>query len=159
MLERGRGRGKIIRAAQNRLDLRQQHVQIKGLGDEIISAHIHGHDDIHIVRCRGNEHDRHVRHAPQLLTPVVAVIKRERDVEQHKLRIERRALGEHVAEILRAAHVKAPRRQVLLQRGGDGRVILHDKNPIAVQNDLPPIKAVPSAVNVIIITEKQLVVI
>ena len=50
MLERGRGRSKIIRAAQDCLDLRQQHVQIKGLGDEIIPAHVHGHDDVHIVR-------------------------------------------------------------------------------------------------------------
>ncbi len=31
VLERGRRRGKVIRAAQNGLDLRQQHVQVKGL--------------------------------------------------------------------------------------------------------------------------------
>ena len=66
VLERGRGRGKIICAAQNGLNLRQQHVQVKGLGDEIVAAHVHGHDDVHIVRRRGQEDDGHAAGAADL---------------------------------------------------------------------------------------------
>ncbi len=44
---------KRIGAAQKRTDLGGQHVQIKRFGDKIVAAHVHRHDDVHIVRSGG----------------------------------------------------------------------------------------------------------
>ncbi len=46
-------RAEVVCSAQYRLDLCHKHGQVKGLSDKIISAHIHCHHNIHIVRGGG----------------------------------------------------------------------------------------------------------
>ena len=46
-------------APQQGLNLGRQHLQIKGLGDEVVPAHVHGHDNVHVVRRGREEDDRH----------------------------------------------------------------------------------------------------
>ena len=47
-----------VGAAQQGLYFRRQHVQVEGFCDEVVRAHVHGHDDVHFLRRARDEHDR-----------------------------------------------------------------------------------------------------
>ena len=104
---------KIIGAAQKRLNLRGQHIQIERLGNEIIAAHIDRHDDIHIIRRRRHEDYRNLRHLPDPAAPVVPVVKGKLDVHQHQLGRRPRELLHNIGKILHADHIIIPAFQML----------------------------------------------
>ena len=49
MLQHGSRTGKIVGSAKQSLHLCHKDIRIEGLGNKIIRAHVHGHDDIHII--------------------------------------------------------------------------------------------------------------
>ena len=51
------------------------------LCQQIVPSHLHGHHLVHIVRGGGQEQDGDLGDLPDLLAPVVAVEKREGDVQ------------------------------------------------------------------------------
>ena len=107
-----------------------EHVHIKGLGNEVIAAHVHGHNDIHVIRRRGQKHHRHLRSAANFAAPMVAVIARQRNIQQHQLRIELREVLIDPVEVLRAPHGIAPLFQSRAHHPRNRPVVLHHKNPI-----------------------------
>ena len=50
IFQQGCGGAEVVGPAQEGLDLGGEHVQVKGLGHEVVAAHVHGHDDVHVVR-------------------------------------------------------------------------------------------------------------
>ena len=48
-----RSRGpEVVGPAQQGLNFGHEDALVKGLGDEVVSTQVHGHDDVHIVRRR-----------------------------------------------------------------------------------------------------------
>ena len=98
----------VICAAQQRLDLGGEDGEIKGLGDEVVRAHVHGHYNVHVVRGAGYEHHGHLRDLAYLGTPVIAVIEGQAYVQEHQLRFESVEFRHYIGKILRHAHLAAP---------------------------------------------------
>ena len=82
MLEQARLPAEIVGTAGMACTFAVNTFRSKGLGDEIVRAHVYGHDDVHVVRRRGDEYYRHAGEAAYLSAPVIAVIKRQADVKQ-----------------------------------------------------------------------------
>ncbi len=93
-------RGKVIGPTQHRVYLRHQNALIERLGDKIVGAHVHSHDNIHIMRRRGNENNRYLGNFPDFTAPVIPVKKGQRDVEKRQMRIELRKIRHNAAKIL-----------------------------------------------------------
>ena len=75
---------------------------------EIIAAHVDGPDQIHIVRGRGEKQNGNLGYLPDLRTPVIAVKKREHDIQNHQMRGIGGKLGEHILKIRRRPALKSP---------------------------------------------------
>ena len=58
MLEQARLPAEIVGAAEHGLHLRRQHVQVKGLGDEIVRAHVQPQDFVRVLRFCGQDNNR-----------------------------------------------------------------------------------------------------
>ena len=43
------GTGEVIGSPQHGLHLGGEHLQVKGLGQQVIPAHLHGHHQVHVV--------------------------------------------------------------------------------------------------------------
>ena len=108
MLEQARLPAEVVGAAKHGLHLRRQNVQVKWLGDEIVRAHVYGHDNVHIVRRRGDKYYRHAGEAAYLAAPVIAVIKRQADVKQDELRVKFHKLLHDILKIPGDAGLTAP---------------------------------------------------
>lgn len=42
-------RAEVVGPAQQSLNLGQEHIQVEGLGQEVVASQVHGHDDVEIV--------------------------------------------------------------------------------------------------------------
>ena len=122
-------------AAQEGAQLCHQHTAVKGLGNEVVRAHLHRRDNVHPVRCGGNEHDRHVRELPQLGTPVVAAEEGQRNVHEYDVRRESGVFGEDGAEVRDDVRLHLPRRGKRRDRPGNGSVVLDDQQFV---HSVPP---------------------
>ena len=60
MLEHRNIGAEIVSTAQKSLDFRHEDAAVKRLRDKIIRSEVHRHDDIHIIRRRGDEDYRHL---------------------------------------------------------------------------------------------------
>ena len=120
----------VVGPAQQGLHLGHQHVPVKGFGNKVVGAHVHGHDDVHVVRRRGQEDDGHAAAFSDLAAPVVAVEKRQGDVQQDQVRVVGRRLLRHAAEIRDAAGLQRPVCRLLADGLRDGSVVLHDENTV-----------------------------
>ena len=83
-------------------------MQVEGLLNKFIPAHVHRHDDIHVVIGRRQEDDRHLRYLPDLLAPVESVEEREHDIQKDKLRIILFKFLYNILEILYTSCVIIP---------------------------------------------------
>ena len=129
-LQQGCGGAEVVGPAQEGLDLGGEHVQVKGLGHEVVAAHVHGHDDVHVVRRGGEEDDGHPADFPHPGAPVVAVAEGQADVQQDQVGPKGLELLQHALEIHHAMDLPAPGIQVLGHRARDGLVVLYEKNPV-----------------------------
>src|SRR5699024_3815530 len=119
-------------------DLGGEDLQVEGLGDEVVAAHLHGHDDVHVVRGGGEEDDGGPAELAELGAPVVAVAAGQADVQQHQVGIAGGELPGHIGEVPAPHRLPAPGLDVPGHRGGDGLVVLHQKNLVHAR---PPVKA------------------
>ena len=127
MRKERRLRREVIAAAQEGAQLCHQHAAVKGLGDEIIRAHLHRRDDVHAVRRGGDEHDRHIGELPQLGAPVIPAEKRQRNVNEHDMRREGGVFGEDGAKVRDDVRLHLPCGSQLRHRRGDGGVVLDNQ--------------------------------
>ena len=130
MLEHRNIGAEIVSTAQKSLDFRHEDAAVKRLRDKIIRSEVHRHDDIHIIRRRGDEDYRHLRDAANLTAPVIAVKERQHDIEQDYMRRKLGELVHDIAEILHDMRLKIPR--LCLRRDGVRypRIVLNDKEPV-----------------------------
>ena len=84
MLQHVRSGIHIVSTSEYRTYLGGEHIQIYGLRDKVVTAHVHGHDYVHVVRSRSDKYYRHVGLLSYLGAPVKPVKKREINVEQHQ---------------------------------------------------------------------------
>lgn len=122
--------GDLIGPPQHRLHLGRKDHGVHGLGDEVIPAHIQGHDDVHVVRRRGEKHHRYRRNLPDPAAPVVSVPVRKLNVHEHQLRLAGGKFPQNIRKILHAPHPASIALQQLLHRQGQGPVILHQQDLI-----------------------------
>ena len=130
MLDYRSGTGKIVRAAKQGLHLGNQDIRIKGLGDEIVRAHVHGHNDIHIIGCGGNEDHRYGGNLADLCAPVVAVHEGQGDIQQHQVRLDTFEVFHDMTEIRDSFGLQAPAGHGRTDRHGNALFILHDQDTI-----------------------------
>ena len=101
-----RSRGpEVVGPAQQGLNFGHQHALVKGLGDEVVSTQVHGHDDVHIVRRRRDKDHRHPGYPADLRAPVVAVEAGQADVQQHQMGVKGGELLHHMPRVLHLAHL------------------------------------------------------
>ena len=117
----------IIGPSQHCLDLGGHHHLVKGLGDKIISSHLHGHNNIHIIRGGRNKDHRYFGNLPDLLAPVIAVIERQRNIQQDQMRMVILKFLHDLLEIYSAPGFQVPGFHLLLDPPGDPRIIFYDK--------------------------------
>ena len=60
VLEHRDGLSEVVRSPQQGEYLRHEDVLVEGLGDEVVRAEVHGHDDVHAVGGGGDEDDRNL---------------------------------------------------------------------------------------------------
>ena len=101
-------RAEVIGPAQQRLDLGGEDLQIEGLCQQVVPAQLHGHHHVHVVRGGGEEQDGHLGDPADLLTPVIAVKKRQHYVYENDVGIAGGKLAYDVLEILRQKHLVSP---------------------------------------------------
>ena len=130
MLEHRHVRAEIVCAAQKSLNFRYKNTAVERLRDKIIGPEIHRHDDIHIVRRRGYENYRHLRDAANLAAPVIAVKKRQHDIEQNYMRRKLGELVHDIAEITHDMRLEIPSLRLRRNCVGYTRVVLNDKEPV-----------------------------
>ena len=121
---------KIIAPPEQCLDLGHQHRPVKGLGNKIVATHIHRHDDVHIIRGRGQENDGRIGAFSYLVAPVIAIEKGQHNVQQHQLRLKCLKFRHDVPEIFHTAAFQPPVAQLLCHSPGNGLLILYDQNAI-----------------------------
>ena len=97
-----------VRSPQYRLYLRRHHIQIEGFLNKLVPAHIHSHNNVHIVISRRQEYDRHLRNLPDLLAPVKSIKKRKHNIQQDKLRIKLLKQFPYILKILCTPHLIIP---------------------------------------------------
>ena len=105
MLQHRGRRAEVIDPAQQSLDLGHEHALIEGLGDKVVSAQVHGHDDVHIVRRRRDKNHRNPGYPPDLRTPVVPIEAGQADVQQYQMGIEFRKFLHDVPQIPDLPHL------------------------------------------------------
>ena len=130
MLQNRQTAAKIVSTAKHGLDFGDQHRQIKGLGDKIVPTHVHGHDDVHIVRRRGQKNHRQTGDLANLLAPVISVIEGQANVHQNQMGRKGRKLPHDIPEILTGPHFQAPVFSLGADGPGNARIVLHYKNAI-----------------------------
>ena len=130
VLEHGRCRAELIRPAEKSLHLGNEHVHIKGLGDKIVAAHVHRHDNVHIIARRGDEYDRHGAYFSYLRAPVIPAHIRKRHVHQHEMRLHARELRHDRAEIGSAGALQRPELHLRADGVGEAAVILYEQNAV-----------------------------
>lgn len=121
---------KIIAPPEQCLDLGHQHRPVKGLGNKIVSAHIHRHDDVHIVRGGRQENNGRIGAFSYLIAPVIAIEKGQHNIQQHQLWLKCLKIHHNVPEILHAAAFQPPVAQLLRHGPGNGLLILHNQDAI-----------------------------
>ena len=122
--------GDLVGAPQHRLHLGCEHHGVHGLGDEVVPAHVQCHDDVHVVRRRGEKHHRYRRNLPNPAAPVVSVPVRELNVHQHQLRPAGFKLPYHVRKVRHARHLIAVALQMPAHGLGQRPVVLHQQYPV-----------------------------
>ena len=127
MLQDWSGYSKIIGSAKHRLQLCHQYALVKRLGDKIISPHIHCHHHIHIVRSRGNEDDRHFGNFSNFTAPMVAIKKRQRNIQQDNVGIKFRKFGHNIAKILNIMNLYIPHLRLCFDCFGNSFVVLYNQ--------------------------------
>lgn len=126
----------VIGAPQQRLDLRQQDIPVKGLRDEIVTAHVHCHDEVHVVRCGREKDDGNFGDTAYLPAPVVAVVAGQHNVHQNQMGIECGEFAQNATKILHHTNLKVPLFQLVLKSLCNAAVILHQKNAVCHGNTL-----------------------
>ena len=121
---------RIVGPAQQRLHLGDQHFGIEGLCDKLIPAHVHGHDNVHIVRRGGNEDHRHRGNLAYLRTPVIPVHERKHDIQQYQMRLNSCKVLHYMSEVRYGFNLQASLRHVVRNRAGNTGVIFHNHNSV-----------------------------
>ena len=130
MLQHGGGAGEVVGAAEERLDLGDEDVRVEGLGDEVVCAHVDGHDDVHVVRGGGDEDDRDGGGFADLRAPVVAVHERQGDIHEDQVRAHPFKVRHDVAEIRYGFRRQAPHDKAGLHGFRDGFFVLDDQDTV-----------------------------
>ncbi len=117
-----------VGAAKEGLDFGYGYVQLEGLGDKVVAAHVDSHDKVHVVAGGGNENDGHFGEPADFLTPVVAVVVGEGDVQQDKLGVEGEKFLQNPAEIGHGTDAVAPAFEAFVQHPGNGQIVFDDEN-------------------------------
>ena len=107
-----------------------EDLQIKGLGEQVVAPQLHGHHGVDAVSGGGQEQDGDLGDPADLLTPVVAVEKRQGDIQQHQLRVKSGKVRQHIVEAYRAGHLISPALQMPLHGAGDDGIVFHRKNSV-----------------------------
>ena len=134
MFQHGDASRHVIGAPEHRLNLRHHDIGINRLRDEIVAAHVHCHDDVHVVRSRGNEDDGNVGDGTDGTAPVVSVEKGEHDVHEHHVRRTGGKLPQNVLKLFRHVHLMSPRLKLALHHFRHGGVVLYDHDLIHGSN-------------------------
>lgn len=149
-LPQHRRRRHVIAAPQHGLYLDHQHAAVKGLGDKIVRAEVHGHDDVHVITGRGQKQDGRTGLLPQLPAPVIAVKARQGDIQYNEVRLKFRRLRRHRPKVPCAPDLQSPALRQLCHRLGDGPVVLHNKYTVHTLTSftlfiIPSLASVPQA--------------
>ena len=80
------GRPEVVGPPQHGLDLGGKDLEIEGLCQQVVPAHLHGHDGVDAVPGGGQEQNGHLGDPADLPAPVVAVEEGQGDVQQHQMR-------------------------------------------------------------------------
>ena len=81
---------------------------MKGFGQQVIPAHLHGHHQIHVVGGGSEEQNGNLGHLSDLPAPVVAVEKGQGNIQQHQLGIKDGEFRQHIVKPLRAGYLIPP---------------------------------------------------
>ena len=103
---------------------------MKGLGKQVIPAHLHRHHQIHVIGGRGEKQNGDFGYLSNLPAPVVAVKKGQGDIQQYQLRVKGSELLQHIVEPLRTGRLIPPAFQMPLHGPRDDGVILHHKDSV-----------------------------
>ena len=126
MLQHLLRRAKIIGSAQKSLQFRHQHALVKGLGNKIVRAQIHRHHHIQIVGGGGNENDRHLGYFSYFTAPMIAIEKRQRNIQQNDVRVKICEFRHHIAKIPHAPDLHIPQLRLRLDRLRNSHVVFHN---------------------------------
>ncbi len=127
-LQRDRFRVVIVDAPQNRLHLRDEHLEVERLLDEVVRSELHRHHHVGRMVARRQEEDRHVRAGPDHAAPVEPVETGQLDIDDDEIRLDCREFLDHLREVLDAVHVVRPVGEPVLDLGEQGRIVFDEQD-------------------------------
>ena len=113
------------------MDARDQLLDLEGLGDVVVRAHLQAADLVAGLALGGEHDDRHGRFLADVPADLPAVLDRQHDVQQHDVRLEEIEAALRLAAVRRDHDLEAVLAEIKAQQLGDIAVVLHNKRAFA----------------------------
>ena len=123
----GQRAGRAARAAQHRLDLRDQLARIEWLGQVIVGAHFEAEYPVAQSAARAQDHDRHAALAAQLPCEFESVLAVEHQVEHDEIDLRRIDDLFHLRAVGGRRRLMAHAAQIVAEQLANVRVVVDDK--------------------------------